>query len=45
VNTQAAKVAGFRVFVVPTGIEVFAVGDADGDIWRFATGATAYTPV
>lgn len=45
INTTADKVAGYEVFNTTTGLPVWAVGAADGDVWNDATGATAHTPV
>lgn len=45
INTGSQKIAGYPVFNVTTGLPVWAVGNADGDVWNDATGATAHTPV
>lgn len=45
INTDTAKVAGYMVFNTTTGAPVWAIGDADGDVWNDATGAVAHTPV
>lgn len=44
-NTDARKVAGYQVFNTTTNKPVWAVGNATGDVWVDATGATAHTPV
>lgn len=45
VNTSASKVEGSMRFNTTTNKPVFAVGNADGDVWVDATGSTAHTPV
>jgi len=45
VNTSALKQAGFTVWDSTLDQPVWAVGSADADLWVFATGATAHTPV
>ena len=45
INTAAGKVDGAMVFNTTTNKPVWAVGNADGDVWVDATGATAHTPV
>ena len=45
VNTSSDKEHGFRVFNTTTSIPVYALGDADGDVWTDSTGVTVHTPV
>ena len=45
INTSAAKVEGSIIFNTTSNQPVYAVGNADGDVWVDATGATAHTPV
>ncbi len=45
VNTDDLKVRGSYRFNTTTGAPVWAAGNADGDVWLDATGATAHTPV
>ncbi len=44
INVRADKVEGYQVFNSTTGLPVWALGSADGDLWVDATGATAHTP-
>jgi hypothetical protein len=44
VNT-VDKHAGKMVFNTTTGLPVWAVGPAAGDLWKTAAGATAHTPI
>ena len=45
INTDVYKEVGFMVFNTTTNKPVWAIGSADGDVWKDATGATAHTPV
>lgn len=45
INTSADKIEGQQVFNSVTNKPVWAAGNADGDVWVDATGATAHTPV
>ena len=45
INTSAAKQEGSVVFNSTSNMPVYAVGNADGDVWVDATGATVHTPI
>ena len=45
INTSALKEEGQQVYNTTTNKPLWAAGNADGDIWRDATGSTAHTPV
>lgn len=44
INTSDVKVEGYMVFNATTNQPLWAAGNADGDVWVDATGATAHTP-
>lgn len=45
INTGAAKVEGYKVRNITTGLFVVAAGNADGSVWVYeGTGSTAHTP-
>ena len=45
INTTTAKVLGFPVRNIDTGVLVFASGNTDGSVWHFYDSTTAHTPV
>lgn len=45
INTDAAKVLGYMVKNVTTGVHVFASGNGDTSVWHFYDESTAHTPV
>jgi len=44
INTSALKVEGSRYFNTTTNVPVWAVGNADSDVWVNALGSTTHTP-
>ncbi len=45
INTAAAKVKGYMVLNITTGVTVFASGNADADVWHFYDETTAHSPI
>lgn len=45
INTAAGKIAGAMVYNTDTDNAVWAVGNADADIWVDGAGNTAHSPV
>jgi len=45
INTGVGKIEGTMVFNTTTNKPVWAVGNADADVWVDATGSTAHSPV
>jgi hypothetical protein len=45
INTGAAKVLGYAVLNITTGVTVFAAGSGDSDVWDYYDATTAHTPV
>lgn len=44
INTSTLKEEGFMVFNSTTNKVVWAIGNADGDVWVDATASTIHTP-